>query len=257
MDTFAEKLRTVRKERNYTQEMLSNEMNVSRQTISHWENGRAVPDINTIKRLSQVLKYNFLALEEPEDGGQSAPEETEVPVQQEAAREQKAAPRKKKMLACLIGAVLLCAVLTGGFVIGRKRQQPAAANESPALQANVVITPVENPLPLIAVDDFPEGYGWLYEVVIEETAGVPFTASTLTQAIIDEDGMEYPNSFVVDHIIPAWGGDTLYKDAPRSWRGGIPLQPVKAIRVILCGTDANGNEVKAECTIELLKQTAE
>lgn len=38
-------------------------MNVSRQTISHWENGRAVPDIDTIRHLSQVLDYNFLAVE--------------------------------------------------------------------------------------------------------------------------------------------------------------------------------------------------
>ena len=39
MPTFAEKLHEVRKARDFTQDQLAKEMNVSRQTISHWENG--------------------------------------------------------------------------------------------------------------------------------------------------------------------------------------------------------------------------
>lgn len=64
MSSFAEKLHEIRRRSQYTQEMLAQEMNVSRQTISHWENGRAVPDIDTIKRLSHILGYNFLSMEE-------------------------------------------------------------------------------------------------------------------------------------------------------------------------------------------------
>ena len=36
-------------------------MNVSRQTVSHWENGRILPDIESVIQLSQVLQYDFLA----------------------------------------------------------------------------------------------------------------------------------------------------------------------------------------------------
>ena len=43
----------------------------------------------------------------------------------------------------------------------------------------------------------------------------------------------------------------------RDWRGGIPVQPVKAIKVSVRGTDANGNEVEAECVLELQQPTAE
>lgn len=63
MPTFAETFRKIRNERHITQEQLAKEMNVSRQTISHWENGRAVPDIDAIKHLSKVLDYNLLAVE--------------------------------------------------------------------------------------------------------------------------------------------------------------------------------------------------
>lgn len=63
MQTFAEQLNAMRKERHITQEQLAQELNVSRTTISRWESGKVLPDIETIKRLSQVLNYNFFAVE--------------------------------------------------------------------------------------------------------------------------------------------------------------------------------------------------
>ena len=49
MQHFAEQLGAVRKERHITQEQLAQEMNVSRTTISRWEKGIMMPDIDTIK----------------------------------------------------------------------------------------------------------------------------------------------------------------------------------------------------------------
>lgn len=60
MSTFAEELNTIRKKRHLTQESLAEQLNVSRTTISRWETGAMVPDIDTVKRLSQLLDYNFL-----------------------------------------------------------------------------------------------------------------------------------------------------------------------------------------------------
>ena len=39
MNSFSKTLHRVRLERGFTQEKLAQELNVSRQTISHWENG--------------------------------------------------------------------------------------------------------------------------------------------------------------------------------------------------------------------------
>lgn len=79
MTIFAEELTAVRKERHITQEQLANEMNVSRSAISHWENGRFMPDLDTIKHLSQVLDYNFLTVEGMSNEEQSASETKEIP----------------------------------------------------------------------------------------------------------------------------------------------------------------------------------
>ena len=179
MPTFAEKLHEVRKARDFTQDQLAKEMNVSRQTISHWENGRAVPDIDTIKHLSQVLDYNFLAVEET----QPAPEAEEIPAppEEESAQEtpvqqMESTPRKRRfILPAVLGAVLLCAVVVVCLMMNGK---PSGA------QAQVSIVPMENPVHAIRWEDYPDGVGWLYEFRIEETAGVPFTipSSSMTTA---------------------------------------------------------------------------
>ena len=52
MQSFAEQLNAVRKQRNITQEQLAERMNVSRTTISRWESGKIMPDLDTIRLLS-------------------------------------------------------------------------------------------------------------------------------------------------------------------------------------------------------------
>lgn len=47
-----ENLAKVRKERGLTQEALSVKLNVVRQTISKWEKGTAVPDADTLCRIT-------------------------------------------------------------------------------------------------------------------------------------------------------------------------------------------------------------
>ena len=42
--TFGEKLQALRKSRGWTQEQLSEQIRVSRQTLSKWEQGGVLPD---------------------------------------------------------------------------------------------------------------------------------------------------------------------------------------------------------------------
>lgn len=42
---FSEKLLTLRKAKNLTQEELAEKLNVSRQSVSKWESGQAVPEL--------------------------------------------------------------------------------------------------------------------------------------------------------------------------------------------------------------------
>lgn len=49
----------MRKEHNMSQSELANILNVTSQAISKWENGRGIPDVEMLKRLSEVFKVNI------------------------------------------------------------------------------------------------------------------------------------------------------------------------------------------------------
>ena len=51
---FAEKLITLRKSRELTQEQLAEQLNVSRQSISKWESGQVIPEVEKIVELSYL-----------------------------------------------------------------------------------------------------------------------------------------------------------------------------------------------------------
>ena len=55
---FNEKLIRRRKERGLTQEELADHLSVSRQTVSKWENGDCMPDVDKFIRLSDLLEIS-------------------------------------------------------------------------------------------------------------------------------------------------------------------------------------------------------
>ncbi|MBR5251310.1 MAG: helix-turn-helix transcriptional regulator [Oscillospiraceae bacterium] len=56
--TISEKIYLLRKRNGLSQEQLANVLNVSRQAISKWEQATAVPDINSLIRLSEYFKVS-------------------------------------------------------------------------------------------------------------------------------------------------------------------------------------------------------
>ena len=51
---FSEQLKTICKERGLTPEQLANELMVSRQAISNWENNKNLPDLEMVVRISKL-----------------------------------------------------------------------------------------------------------------------------------------------------------------------------------------------------------
>ena len=54
-ETMGQIIRRLRKEKNFTQEELAQQLNVSNQAVSKWENGDCMPDISQIVPLSNVF----------------------------------------------------------------------------------------------------------------------------------------------------------------------------------------------------------
>ena len=52
---FGDNLKLIRKNKNMSQELLAEKMNVSRQSVSKWENGEAYPEMNNILELCKIF----------------------------------------------------------------------------------------------------------------------------------------------------------------------------------------------------------
>ena len=55
---FSENLKAMRKAKGHTQEELAIKLNVTRQTISKWEKGLSVPDVDFLFKIADVLETN-------------------------------------------------------------------------------------------------------------------------------------------------------------------------------------------------------
>ncbi|MDE6413528.1 MAG: helix-turn-helix domain-containing protein, partial [Eubacterium sp.] len=56
---FDENLRNLRKEKDYSQEYLAERLGVTRQTISKWENGTAMPDLKKLIELADFFETSM------------------------------------------------------------------------------------------------------------------------------------------------------------------------------------------------------
>ena len=64
MKTLGEMLREAREAQGMTQEMLAYRIQMSRSAISNWERDEAQPDFYLLYQISELLHYNFFAVED-------------------------------------------------------------------------------------------------------------------------------------------------------------------------------------------------
>ena len=116
-----EKLTVLRKESGYTQLDLAEKVRVSRQAISKWETGRALPSMENLKYLSELFGVSVDYLLNDDMTEEPKPKEQEPapePQTEEAVfpEKEKGKPVRWKYIAVLLLAVLLIGLLIGVFV---------------------------------------------------------------------------------------------------------------------------------------------
>lgn len=117
-----EKLTVLRKESGYTQLDLAEKVRVSRQAISKWETGRALPSMEKLKYLSELFGVSVDYLLNDDMTEEPKPKEQEPapePLAEEAVFPEKEEGKKvrwKYIAAALLLAVLLLGLLIGVFV---------------------------------------------------------------------------------------------------------------------------------------------
>ena len=59
MNVVNTSIKDLRKKKNMTQDELAEKLNVTRQAVSNWENGKSQPDIETLTKLAEIFDVSM------------------------------------------------------------------------------------------------------------------------------------------------------------------------------------------------------
>lgn len=55
---LGENIKSLRKQKGYSQEMVAEKLNIVRQTVSKWEKGYSVPDAEMLERIAELFEVS-------------------------------------------------------------------------------------------------------------------------------------------------------------------------------------------------------
>ena len=125
---FSEKLLTLRKANDLTQEQLAEKLDVSRQSVSKWESGQATPDLEKIVALSTVFNVttDYLLKSSEIDDLSVKTEMLEKQQQMMLVREQK----QHRIFECVMYALAVYMIFFAVYFIGHFHFWEWVANPS-------------------------------------------------------------------------------------------------------------------------------
>ena len=109
--TFGEKLQKLRKEKGLSQEQLAAQISVSRQALSKWELGTAIPDTENALRISKLfgVSIDYLLNDEYES-------DNDIPAVQ--INNETLSTKYKSKLRIIVGSTISCLAAVGLLIIG-------------------------------------------------------------------------------------------------------------------------------------------
>ena len=229
MQEFGKKLIAARKLRHMTQDQLGRALNVSRQSVSHWETGRSLPDAEMVMRLSKLLEYNF----EQDCPNAEIPPSAPLPEEESAGY----VFRSRRFWLILAGALLILAALTAGILrAARPETEPLCPLMIFPVHASV--SPEMNPA---ANPDEPS---LIYRFSIQNVSGdLSFTIDRAALQLLYPDGAapflaEYNAAFVAS----ALRTDSFSPGNGSLWMGSEPAsRRFSGVTLTLHCTDSLGN----------------
>lgn len=223
MKPISEQLASARRARGYTQEQFAEMLHVSRQAVSHWENGRATPDLEMLREIARLLEQPALL----------TPDEPLPPAAPDAPR----FPALRRLLpaASVLTALLIVLALSWSML----RDKP---------RAEVTITP-ESP---VAYRLRNSDIIWDVMFFCENTSDVPFRPECLIASFYTNDQPGESLVLLAEQLEPFMGGRTLRREyEPLRIPIGSDRPYYTRIVCTLYGTDENGHLLRFAGSCEL------
>lgn len=115
---FGENLKTLRKQKVFSQEELATRLHVVRQTISKWEKNLSVPDADTLIRLAEVLEVSvseLLGAKIENENAASDVAEQLSRINEQLAIKNRRSRRIWKIVAIILAAIVLINIFIAVF----------------------------------------------------------------------------------------------------------------------------------------------
>lgn len=249
MTTFAKRITAARKEKKLTQEQVAQAVGVSRQTVSHWENGRVEPTQEQREALCRLLEI-------PAD----APQPT---------------PLHRRILAAVALAAFVTILVMAVYPIYKSRHAGAnleAAQETPVPQsekyswdwfqqldaqpvegqAHIKLITAERPLMLTESENEEKPYVWSILLFAQETNGVSFTMEKVTEVYFNNEKLPMQTAeMTANEIEWYWYSTRLEAGGMTSYATDRPADGGIGYGVAVEGKDDNGNELTFKLYIPL------
>lgn len=237
----AQQITQARKALGMTQEELAKQLHVSRQTVSHWENGRVIPSQETWAELCQVLNI----AEEPAEGP---------------------APKGPKQTSLWLIAIAALAVVVVAAVLGLFLQ-PAPAQE-PVYNLNWYRsqTETEADQPMLAfigksplnLSPYMGNEGdprWDITFTIKETHQQPLMLTGMVETFWNADGKEVArNEYDLEGIKFFFGREVLLPGNIMGYNVYCNLFECTAYTVRIEGTNAAGDPLAYGWLVDLIPE---
>lgn len=266
MNDLGQKIRQARRAKGLTQEQLADAMHVSRQTISHWENNRTLPDYLLLCELAKTLETDVVAFlqELPAGQDEAEPEAAEAPPAAEETLPDPAPVKRRPSLRqqLLIAAALLVLLVGTGTVVCLRSQpessiytaawfmeQPPAAENAAFLHTYCLESPIR------ARQRRPDATPmYQFSVYIREENGVGCTMDSITlvyfcgDRVLLVDALAQEDFIKLGLVTPYLAGNHM-----RRITMGMPAGEDTGIGIHITGTDDNGNPMESRCYLPLEK----
>lgn len=111
---LGENIKTLRKQKGYSQETFAEQLNVVRQTVSKWEKGYSVPDATMLEKIASILEMDVSVLL---GGSVEVKEDTDSVAKQLALINEQLATRNRrtkkvlKIIAVVVIAIVVIQIL--------------------------------------------------------------------------------------------------------------------------------------------------
>lgn len=258
MQPLNQRITEARKALGLTQEQVAEAMNVSRQTVSHWENGRVQPDNVTAKQLFALLKIQESETKQPKKRG-----------------------TWKLAAAFLCGVLATLAVIYGCLPLllqNRGGSKPSELMNTPSVLAQngivpyswewfqqadanepdkafIQFAPLESPVLLMEDRSFEAQYVWKIRFTIQETNGIPFTVEKFTQVYFNQEKRIMDSyELIGDECIRYWANLTFEGNSTQGYNTNRMVGGDIGYGAALEGKDANGNELTFKVYIPLSQE---